>query len=225
MSLLPPAPDGVHGPEWLPSIEELNSWLSSGGHTAWQCGGSISGQSRLRVTVEFGEVVARIRLRESVEEYGRFLKTTMIGTDTVDRDGDDDQSQPPWCRHHRADGASAAPMVPVQPMAEVKAQPPIDTHAHVRMGHAILKIQAFMRGRRVRLQKGREPLSKDVPSAPAAVSLGGAPSGVAHTTESASSATSPWVAPLDVAQLKELIRSELRSMAREMLTSLQQAPL
>ena len=210
MSLLPPAPDGVHGPEWLPSIEELNSWLSSGGHTAWQCGGSISGQSRLRVTVEFGEVVARIRLRESVEEYGRFLQTTMM--DTVPRDD-------------RADGASAAPMVPVQPMAEVKAQPPIDTHAHVRMGHAILKIQAFMRGRRVRLQKGREPLSKDVPSAPAAVSLGGAPSGVAHTTESASSATSPWVAPLDVAQLKELIRSELRSMAREMLTSLQQAPL
>ena len=205
--LLPPCPSDVNGPEWLPNIKELSSWLNSGGLTSWQCGGR---EPRLRVEVEFGQVVARIKLRESVEEYGQFLKTTMMDTTPLSAG---------------TSGASPLPMVPLQ--GHMPAQHTVPAQQDEVYGQeevdAVLTIQALWRklGDRGTLRESPPP---NPPNPPAAYSLGGAASGVACATQqgdSASSATSPWVLGVDAATLKELIRSELRLMAREVLGTLQ----
>ena len=171
--------------------------------------------------VEFGQVVARIKLRESVEQYGQFLKTTMMDTTPLSAgtsSGASPSLVPCWVPLQGR--MPAQHTVPAQ-------KKPFDKWEHMWYGQeevdAVITIQALWNKRRDRGTLRASP-PPNPPNPPAAYSLGGAASGVACATQqgdSASSATSPWVLGVDAATLKELIRSELRLMAREMLGTLQ----
>ena len=94
------------GAEWLSTFDDLSTWLRGGGHP--------------RVTVERGVVVARIQLRETVEEYGALLQSSI---------GD---AAP---RPSRAGGARSAPL-------PVESLPPEQVAARFLMAR---RIQRFIR--------------------------------------------------------------------------------
>ena len=150
----------------------------------------------MRVTVENGTVVARIQLRETVEEYGVLLQLMITSA----------APQPP---------SRSVAVEPVRDSRDLSPEPgPEQAQQRYLMA---MRIQRFIRAYRA---QHRLPVTQAAREATRAVTQGSAPGAPAPAGDEASAATSPWTTPIEPWELRRMIRIELRSMARDAVAAL-----